>query len=481
MARSRVAPARPGAIVAVLTLGGLSTSLGGTAIVPALPDLQDSLGASPSGAAWALSGFLIASVAATAILGRLGDMHGKRRALLVALALFAAGAVVCALAPSLPVLLAGRVVQAAGGAVFPLAYGILHEDLPHERLPGALGIMSAILGIGGGAGPVIGGVIADLAGWRTIFWLVAAGALAGGVALLACVPESRVRTPARIDWAGAALLSVALCAPLLGVSQAGSWGWGSSRTLGLVAGGLALLPLWVAFERRVEHPLVDVRVMGNRLVLAANGSALLSGFSFFGTVVGITLLVQEPKLGVGFGVGASAAGLFFLPNGLAGVVTGPLAGRLGHRFGSKVTLVAGAALAAVAVAVLAPLHGERWYLYVASALMGAGSGFMLTALPHIVGEAVPRSQTSIATGVTMITMSVGASVGAQVVASIVSSRHIAGTQMLADSGFRVAFVVVALAGVACALLALALPRGGRPAGAPRRTRRSWPAAVPAEE
>src|SRR4051812_33888069 len=238
----------------ILALAGLAFSLAQTTVIPALGDLKTRLGTDETGAAWTLTGYLLAAAVATPVAGRLGDMFGKRRMLVLSLLAFGAGSVVSAMGSTLGVVVAGRVLQGVGGGIFPLCFGIIRDEFPRERVAGSIGLVSAILGIGGGLGLVLGGLLVDNSSYHVIFWLGAAMALIAAVAAELMIPESPVRSPGRVDFRGAFVLSIGLIAPLLGISQANKWGWGDPRTLGLIAFGLVVLALWIPLERRTREP-----------------------------------------------------------------------------------------------------------------------------------------------------------------------------------------------------------------------------------
>ena len=290
-----------------------------------------------------LTGYLLAAAVATPIAGRLGDMLGKRRLFVASLLVFAAGNAVAALGDTLEVVVAGRVLQGIGGGIIPLAISIIRDEFPAERVPGSIGLISAIFGIGGGLGLVLGGVVTDALSYHWIFWMGAVVAALAALAAQLFVPESPVRTPGRVDVRGAALLAAGLVPPLFAISRANEWGWGSARTLGLIAAGVAVLAVFVAVERRTAEPLADVRALSAPPVLMTNITTLLVGFGMFGSFMLIPQLAETPPAsGYGFGLDATGAGLLLLPGSLVMLFAGPVSGFLGGRFGSKVPLAIGA-------------------------------------------------------------------------------------------------------------------------------------------
>lgn len=238
----------PARTLLILGVAALAYALAQTTLVPAIPDLMRGLHTSESGVTWTLTGYLVAAAVFTPLVGRLGDIYGKRRLLVIALVAFAVGSVIAAVSAQLPVVVAGRVVQGVGGGIFPLCFAIIRDEFPRERVARAIGLMSAIAGIGGGLGLIVGGVLVDYASYHWIFWLGAAMGAAAAVASALLVPESPIRTAARLDIRGAIVLAIGLTMPLLAISQASSVGWGSARTLGLIGAGLLVLVFWVALR-----------------------------------------------------------------------------------------------------------------------------------------------------------------------------------------------------------------------------------------
>jgi EmrB/QacA subfamily drug resistance transporter len=462
-----------GLTLAVLAVAGLSFALLQTMVAPALPAIQSEYGASTPAVTWVLTVYLLTASIFTPVLGRLGDMFGKERLLVAVLLVLGVGTLVSALSSSLPVLIAGRAIQGAGGAVFPLSFGIIRDEFPRERVGAGIGLISATFGIGGGAGLVLSGVIVDHLNYTWIFWLslvVIVGAIA---ATHLFVPESPIKTPARIDWGGAALMSVGLSAVLLAVSEGNSWGWGSTRVIALLAGGAVVLAMWARYELRVPQPLVDMRMMRLRGVWTTNLTAMMVGFGMFGSFLLVPKLVEMPSsAGFGFGASVSEAGLYLLPSAAVMLVAGPASGWLGERFGSRTPLLVGIALVAIGFVQLAVLHDHPWHIFLNSVLTGAGIGLAFAAMATLIVDAVPQSQTGVATGMNTIMRSIGGALGAQIAASIVGAH--------ADESHFVAAFLVSAAGLALAFVAaLVIPRRPTRHTVPHGARRLGEAAATA--
>jgi MFS family permease len=278
------------------------------------------------------------------------------------------------------------------------------------------------------------------------------------------VPESPVRTPGRVDFAGAGFLAVGLSAVLIAISRANDWGWTSDRTLGLIAAGLAVLAGFVAFERRHPAPLINMRTLSRPPVLITNLATVLVGFGLFGTFILIPQIAELPTGGdVGLGLDATQAGLLMAPGGLMMLVAAPLVGRISERVGSKLPLAAGAAIAAVGLAGMGAWHDSAGLIVLWGAILNTGVGCAFAALPNLVISAVDAHETGEATGVNTIARNVGASLGGQVAASIVAGHVLAGG-LPANSGFETAFLVSAAVALLAGVCGLMIPTA-RPARA----------------
>src|SRR3954449_6416529 len=244
----------PRVILAVLSAGGISYALLQSLVVPALPEIQTSLHTSESAVGWILTAFLLSASVATPILGRLGDIYGKERLLMVVLVLLAVGTLISAVASSLWLMVVGRVIQGAGAGIFPLAFSIIRDEFPNERVPGSIGLVSSLLGVGGGAGVVFAGVVIDNLSYHWLFWFPLGLTLATAYLTWRYIPESPVKTPAEINYRAAGLMTVGISGVLLAITETSTWGWGSPKTLGLFAFGVVLIVAWVREELRSREP-----------------------------------------------------------------------------------------------------------------------------------------------------------------------------------------------------------------------------------
>lgn len=446
----------------ILGVAALAFALAQTTLVPALAELIEVFHTDAAGVAWVLTGYLISAAVFTPIFGRLGDMFGKRRLLVIALLIFAAGSAVSALGSSLEVIVLGRVLQGVGGGIFPLCFGIIRDEFPPEKVSLSIGLISATAGIGGGLGLILGGLLVDHLSWHWIFWAGSATAVVAAIAALLFIPESPNRTPGKVDVRGALVLAVGLAIPLYAITEASSWGWTDSRTLGLIAVGLVVLAGWVALQRGTKEPLADVTLLARPTVLVTNLATLFVGFGMFAGFVLIPQLVAAPpESGYGFAYTATKAGLVMLPASLMMLFAGPLSGIIGARFGNKFPLAIGSVISALGLAGLGLDHGTTTAIVLWNMLGSVGIGLAIAAMPNLIMESVPMARTGEATGFNALIRSVGASLGSQVTASILTGTIVAGALLPTDHGFEVAFLFSAGISLLAAVLALLIPRSGR--------------------
>ncbi|MEU3528221.1 MFS transporter [Streptomyces sp. NPDC038707] len=467
----RTAPSRPGAVVAVLALAGITVSLMQTLVIPIVPELPGYLHASPSDAAWAVTATLLAAAVATPVAGRLGDMFGKRRLLLASLVLLVAGSAVCALSDRLVPMITGRALQGLAAAVVPLGISIMRDELPPEKLAGSTALMSASLGVGGALGLPAAAFIADHYDWHVLFWTSASLGVVAAVLVLGLVPESSVRTGGRFDLAGALGMAVGLVSLLLAVSKGADWGWGSGTTLGLFALAVVVLLGWGFFELRTARPLVDLRTTARRQVLFTNLASIAFGFSMFAMALVLPQLLQLPaQTGYGLGRSMLAAGLVMAPQGLVMMVMAPVSALITKSRGPKTTLMTGALIVAAGYVLNIVLMSEIWHLVLVSCVIGAGVGFAYGAMPALIMGAVPPSETAAANSLNTLMRSIGTSVASAVAGVILAqmTTSLGGHALPSENGFKAVMALGAGAAALAFLLAGFLPRH-RPAGAPATT------------
>jgi EmrB/QacA subfamily drug resistance transporter len=462
--------------LAALTFAGIAFALQQTMIIPALPILQREFDTSAAWAAWLLTGFLLSASVATPLFGKLGDQYGKERMLLISLSIFLAGSIGAIFAGHIGVLIGFRTLQGCGAAVFPLAFSIIKDEFPPEKVGIGIGMVSAVFGIGGGLGLALSGVLIDNLGWRWLFIVGAAGVTAAIVLVHLFVPESPIKTRSRLDVPGALLLSAGLVALLLALTEGENWGWTSPRTLGLLGVSAAAFLTWVVVERRVPEPLVDMRMMTRRPVLFANLTGLIAGFALFGSFVLVPSLLQLPRglpadlaqlADYGFDASATQTGLYLLPAAVTGFFTGPLSGVLSTRWGPKWPLSIGMTLGSLGLVILALWHEEAWQIALGMLVLGGGLPMTFGAMANVIVNSVRPTETGVATGMNTVMRTVGGVIGGQLGAAILTAKTIGDTSVPAESAFTTAFWVSAAASLVGAGVALLITPVTRRRTAPR--------------
>ncbi|MER5527980.1 MFS transporter [Streptomyces sp. NPDC002677] len=452
---------RTNAVVAVLAFGGIVVSLMQTLVIPIVPELPKLLDASASNAAWAVTATLLAAAVATPVMGRLGDMYGKRLMLLTSLVMLVVGSVTAALSDTLVPMIVGRALQGLAAGVIPLGISIMRDELPAERLGSATALMSASLGVGGALGLPAAALIADHFDWHVLFWTSAALGVVAAVLVMLVVPESKVRTGGRFDLLGALGMAAGLVCLLLGISKGADWGWGSGTTLGLFGAAVVVLLAWGFYELRTREPLVDLRTTARRQVLVTNLASIAFGFSMFAMSLVLPQLLQLPEA-TGYGLGKSLldAGLVMAPTGLVMMVMAPVSALVSRNFGPKITLMCGAVIVAAGYGLNIVLMDAVWQLVLVSCIVGAGIGFAYGAMPALIMGAVDPHETAAANSLNTLMRSIGTSTASAVAGVILAqmTNVFGGVTVPSENGFKVVMAVGSGAALLALLVAAFIPR-----------------------
>ena len=455
---NQAADVKPDLILSVLSLAGLAYAALSSMVIPALPSFQHSLHTSETGVAWLLTAFLVSASVGTAIIGRLGDIYGKERLLLWTLLVLALGALLAALAQSLALLIVARVVQGVAGGIFPLAFSIARDEFPPDKVPGSIGLMSSILGVGAGIGLVVGALIDEHLGWHWIFWITLVVTLLAAYFTWRYIPESPVRARGRVNWVAAGLMSIGLSAVLIAIAQTTVWGWGGAKTLGLFAFGLVFCLIWTVIEVRARQPLVDMTMMRIRGVWTTNVAAFLLGGGMYASFIVFPEFAQLPKrTGFGFGASIVVSSLYLLPSALTMGALGAAAGRVARRFGSKNGLLAGAAISAASFAYAALAHRHPYDMLIAATLLGTGIGLAWAALGNLIVQAVPPTQTGVASGMNTVMRTLGGALGGQLSATFIAAHMAHGEPTV--TGFTDTFVMATGFLLLCLVAGTLVPKG----------------------
>ncbi|WP_245776141.1 MFS transporter [Saccharopolyspora flava] len=443
---------------------GIAVSLMQTLVVPLLPEFPHLLHTTAANAGWLVTAPLVAGAVCAPVTGRLGDMYGKRRMLLVSLATMALGSAIGALNDDFTAVLIGRVLQGAAVGVVPLGISIMRDELPEDQVGSGVALMSATLGIGGAVGLPITGVVAQELDWHWLFAGAMVFALVEIALILKVVPESSLRTGGRFDLVGALGLSVALTCLLLAISKGNEWGWSSALVLGLLAGAVAMLLLWGAFELRTTAPLVDLRVSARPTVLLTNIASVLVGIAMFtGFLVGSQLLQAPAETGYGYGMTLVTAGLVLLPIGAAMGLFSPVSARISRRFGPRTTLILGSCVLLVGNLGASLLHGPLTLVVLNLTISSIGGALAYGALPQLIMRSVPETETAAANALNSLARSIGTSSCSAIVVALTTGSlvRVAGATYPSISAYSWVFVVAAGAGLGAALIAAATPGPAR--------------------
>lgn len=444
----------PAVLIAVLSSVGVVVSLMQTLVIPIIPALPTLLNTSASNASWVITATLLAGAVATPVSGRLGDMFGKRRVLLVNLGFLITGSVVCASFSTLAPEIVGRSLQGAAVGAIPLGISIMRDELPAEKVGAAMAVMSATFGVGGAIGLPFAAVIAQHTHWHVLFWTAAGLGVACAALVFFFVPESPVRTPSRFDFGGAAGLSIALLALLIGITKGADWGWTSASILTLFALSLASFLAWGAYELRRSAPLVDLRVSARPRVLFTNIASIAVGFSLYGMSLTFPQLLMAPKeTGYGFGLSMVAAGLAMAPGGLVMMLLSPVSARLSAAKGPKVTLALGSAVIGLGYLSAVVMMDSVWQIVLASVIVAGGVGLAYAAMPALIMGAVPITETAAANGLNSLMRSIGTSTSAAVMGVVLAhmTMQLGAHTLPSREGFHTAFFI-AMAGAVLAIV-----------------------------
>ncbi|MFB7330802.1 MFS transporter [Streptomyces adustus] len=467
--RPAARPAERSSTPTVLALGlaAMVVAMAQTQVVPILTLLGTALHADSAGVSWVTTATLLSAAVFTPLLGRVGDLHGKKQTLVAVLVVMVLGSLLASLTTSLGLLLVGRVMQGSATAIFPLALSIVRDQVPHEKLHGAMALVSSTLAFGSGLSLVVTGLLTQGGDpdYHSVFWFSTAVSVLALLAVLFLVPDGGHRVGGRVDVPGTLVLAAFLVLLLLGISQGHTWGWGSGKVIGCFAGAVVMAAVWVLVELKVSSPLVDMRMFAHRQVAMTNLAGLLVGFAAFTQFIGISYLVQMPERIAGYGFTASvlrASVEYLLPGSLVALVAAPVGGVLVRRIGARLTLAISGLVGAGGFAWLAFGHGRSASVICAGLFTGVAIAFGYAAMPALIAASVPVQQTGIANGINSISRSMGSAVASAVVTSLLASRTMAGLpagiELPQESQFTLSFaiavgamgltVVVALAGLA---------------------------------
>ncbi|MFF1374628.1 MFS transporter [Streptomyces sp. NPDC058308] len=454
MSETMLSPARIGRRT-IGALGFLALALGTlqSVVEPALPLLQGELGVSPGEGALIGNTLLITGAVVTPVAGKLGDRYGGKRVLVRLSAVVAAGGLLAALAPNLPALLLGQVLQGVMVGVLPLSFILVRKHLSSSASQVAIGLVMALFTGGGIVGTLIAGPIAEGLSWHWMFALPTIAVVATTAAVARLMPDDPpVPSGGGIDWPGVVLLSGTLLTFMIGLVRV---------TNGLApgaAGALAVLVValaagWVVVERRAASPMVDLRMLAKPAMWHACVLTFVVTTSLGMVLFLLPQLFALSADGYGFGLGTTDIGLLLLPGAIAGSLSDSVGGIAARRFGPRAVVVAGTVVTAATMFALSALHTTTWHLVLAKVFTAFAAGVGTTALLAGAATAVETKDTGIATSLLVVTRVIGVALGVQIGGAILDSGADPLTGLPDESAFATGF---ALAGLVAALSLLAV-------------------------
>ncbi|MGX7680126.1 MFS transporter [Jatrophihabitans sp. DSM 45814] len=442
----------------VLCAGVAAFALLQSLIIPVLTTVQNGLHTTQNAVTWVLTGYLLSASIFTPIVGRVGDMIGKRKMLVFTLITLAIGSVLAALATSIWVMLIARIIQGIGGGTLPLSFGIVRDEFPEDRVSGAIGTLAALASVGSGVGIAVAGPIVSVLNYHWLFWIPGIMVTAAALAAYFVVPESPNRAPGRIRPVAVLLMAGWLVALLIAVSEAPTWGWLSARVLILLPIAAILFVLWVWTEMRSTYPLIDMKMMRIPTVWTVNVVALLMGAGMYAAFAFTPEFIQTSSSeGYGFGASVTECGLLLLPQAITGFIFGIAAGWLTRTFGARRVLITALLVAVAAFVMLTLAHAHAWQVVVALTLLGAGFGAAFSGMSALIVGAVPMEQTGVASGMNANIRTIGGAIGSAVISSLITA-HLTASGLPTESGYTHGFMLLAVLTGGAVLAAIMIPR-----------------------
>ncbi|MCQ4213802.1 MFS transporter [Streptomyces longispororuber] len=448
--------------LSIAALGLLALALGTlqSVLEPALPLLQGELGVSPAEGALIGNTLLVTGAVVAPVAGKLGDRYGGKRVLILLMAVVSAGGLLAALAPILPVLLLGQVLQGVMVGALPLSFILVRRHLPAAGSQVAIGVVMALFTGGGMVGTSFAGPISEGLSWHWMFALPTIVIVAATLVLTRQMPhDPPSRSDDGIDWPGVLLLSGTLLVFMVGLVKVTGSGLPPLAVVALVLLVAALATAWVAVERRTASPMVDLRMLAKPAMWHACVLTLVTAAGFGMVVFLLPQLFALPAEGYGFGASTTDIGLFLLPGALAGSLSDSVGGVAARRFGARAVVATGAVVTAATMFALVWLHSAPWQLVLAKVLVGFAAAVASTALLSSAATAVATKDTGIATSLLVVTRVIGVAVGAQIGGAILDAGADAKTGLPAESAFVTGFAVAGLV-AALSLLVVRVTKKG---------------------
>ncbi|MET0928225.1 MAG: MFS transporter [Aeromicrobium sp.] len=451
----------------VVGLGALVVALAQSLLIPVLSVLPADLDTSASNVSWLLTSTLLVAAVSVPIMGRLGDMYGKRLMLLVAVGALVVGSLITSFTDNIGLLIAGRAIQGASTAAIPLGISLLAVVMPRERVGSSIALISAMLGVGGSLGLPLAGFVAENADFHVLFWVTSVAGIIAFLGILLIVPEAPGRSGGRIDYVGSVLLAAGLVCLLLPLAQSSTWGWDDPKVWILLAAAVVLIGVFGWTQVKTADPLVDLLALRRKPIVLTNLASILFGFALFASLIGTASYVEAPESsGYGFGSSLLVGGLAMLPSGLAMLLLSPVAAKLIARRGGSQTLALGATIVAAGFLMRIVVHDSLWQVIVGATIIGAGTGIGYAAMPSLINAHTPPDEMGAANGLNTLFRSLGSSLASAIGGSILAaSTVIVGDFAVPSLGaYQQIFAICGGAAIVAAVLVMFIPH--RPATDP---------------
>lgn len=432
----------------VLALAIMSFALVQAMSIPVIGSIAEVYDTSAATATWVLTAYLVSASVATPMLGRLGDMVGPVRIMVLSLVVLSVGCFLAAVAPNIGALIVARAIQGVGGGVMPLAFGIVRDVVPAAMVARRIGLLNGLMAVGMATGMVVAGPLLEA---TSLGWLFFVPGVVTAVAAIAVFVVVKAPSRAVGEWMSpwsAAFLAGWLVLLMVAITWAPQRGWTDRSVLVAFIGGALLLAAWVAAELRVKVPVIDMAMMRNRIVLIGNLIALAAGAVALGSYAFIPQFVQQaPPVGFGSGVGES--GLMLLPAAIATFIAGLLAVPIAFRTSPAYVVAFGGALAAAGMSAMVIWRDHPWSVFAATGSIGFGIGLTFACVSAVLVVSVPRDQTGVVSGMNANLRTIGGAIGTAVLTSVVAAHVDPVTQVSGAGGFAAAFLVLVAMAAAC--------------------------------
>ncbi len=408
---------RATAILVTLTLVVMYTE---GMLIPSLPTIQRDLSISAADASWILSIYILMGTLSSAIMGKLGDMYGKKKILMVTMITYTVGALITGFSTSYGMLLVGRALQGVGMAMMPLAFAIVREEFPPRMIPQVQGLISAMFGVGMAVSLPLGAYVSQTLGWQATYHTVYPFIVIEDLMVYLYIRESRVRNPQPIDWVGLFLLSTSLASGLIAVTDAPTYGWTDPLVMLLLLLFVLGFGVFVLYETTINNPLVPINLLSNRNVMAANIGVALAGFALFLMAQALTYLLESPRP-LGYDLSILDTGIMMIPMAVVQMIVAPIAGRVITDIGAKKVAVIGSLIAIIGLLMLTytSFYGLS-YVVGSMSVLAAGISMVNVAVINILVFSVGRSNMGLATGLNSVFRNIGGAWGPAVAGSLMS-------------------------------------------------------------